>query len=369
VRAPGWLVVVVLASLAAGAAADAGALLDGLATDDPSALARAIGAVEAAPTDADALFAAARACEERLGDPRRALALYDRILRDAPDERVASAAAHRAARLRTELGADGAHATEAAALAGLIATADRRPAEETWRAAAALAAAPWPGAPDAALWLGEWQRRRGEHLAALETFEDVLARWPASPQALVARREAAAAAVDAGAWDRAAVLAEALPHDAPSDQIIRDELLTAARAGRAHGRWYLAAWVALVLATLGLLAALLGAARRGGWRVLRPPGEVLFLGPIVAILGLIALTTNALILPAVATIGGGGLGLAWMSGAALDAHRAAGRSLRLRAPLHAAACVVGVVALGYLALTRDGLLELLVETMRAGPEG
>ncbi|HEU4616080.1 MAG TPA: hypothetical protein VFS15_28480, partial [Kofleriaceae bacterium] len=70
------------------AAADDAALLAGLETDDPTALSQAIHAIETAPTTpglADVLFAAGRACEDRLHDPARALALYERIVRELPD--------------------------------------------------------------------------------------------------------------------------------------------------------------------------------------------------------------------------------------------------------------------------------------------
>jgi hypothetical protein len=363
-------VVILLLLLAAPARADSP--LDALATDDPPALTRAVTAIEAladAPGTADARFAAARACEERLADPRRALALYDAILRDTPDDRVAGAARHRADHLRAELGEGGAHAAETAALARLIATADARPPAEVRRDAEALAAATWPGAPEAQLFLGEWLRRRGEPLAALVSLEAVVARWPSSPSAAIAHREATAAAIEAGAWDRATALAEALPHDDPADRLIHDELLAAARDGRRDHRFALAAAIALAVVSLGLLAAAAAAVRRLGLRALRPPGEVLYLGPVLALLLSVALTATPLILPAVASIGGGGLALAWLSGATLDAARARGRHLRRRAVLQALACVVGVVALAYLAITRDGLLELLIETLRAGPEG
>src|SRR5688572_6520563 len=78
-------------------------LLAKLATDNPAALADAITAIERAPTTpelADVLFAAGRACEDRLHDPARALAIYERIVRDAPDAGISIAAGRRAEQLR-----------------------------------------------------------------------------------------------------------------------------------------------------------------------------------------------------------------------------------------------------------------------------
>jgi len=98
------------ASFSSGAFGDS--LVDRLATDDPAALADAVTAIERAPADADALFAAGRACEDRLLDPARALSIYDRIQRELPDASVAASARRRAERLRQMIG--GGHGAEAA---------------------------------------------------------------------------------------------------------------------------------------------------------------------------------------------------------------------------------------------------------------
>src|SRR5512138_2503153 len=84
------------------AAADEASLLAGLETDDPVALANAITAIERAPTTpglADVLFAAGRACEDRLHDPARALAIYERIVRELPDAGISIAAGRRITQL------------------------------------------------------------------------------------------------------------------------------------------------------------------------------------------------------------------------------------------------------------------------------
>ena len=88
-----------LAALATHAWADPASLLRGLDTDDPAALATNIAAIEKAPTEpglADVLFAAGRACEDRLHDPARALAIYERITRELPTAGVSIAAERRA---------------------------------------------------------------------------------------------------------------------------------------------------------------------------------------------------------------------------------------------------------------------------------
>ena len=82
----------------------------------------------------------------------------------------------------------------------------------------------------------------------------------------------------------------------------------------------------------------------------------------------VAFTANRLIAPAVAMISAGGVALTWLSGSALEQLRASDRPGRLRAAGHVLVCLVGVAALAYVALTRDNLLDALIETVRFGPD-
>jgi hypothetical protein len=94
----------------------------------------------------------------------------------------------------------------------------------------------------------------------------------------------------------------------------------------------------------------------------------MFLFPIAAVLVGVALTTHQLVAPAVLLLSIGGLALAWMSGAALDTLRYRGRPVRGRALLHVAICFFAVLGLCYVALVRDNLLEMVIETVQFGPE-
>ena len=94
----------------------------------------------------------------------------------------------------------------------------------------------------------------------------------------------------------------------------------------------------------------------------------MFLGPVAAVLAAVAFTAHRAIAPAVALISVGGIVVAWLSGATLDLLRVRSRPVRLRAVIHGATCIVGVAALGYIAMMRGDLLEMLVETVRFGPE-
>jgi hypothetical protein len=336
------------------AATAAAAPIDSLATDDPHALADAVAAIERAPADPDALFAAARACEDRLLDPARALALYERILKETPDARVAAAADRRVQALHDELGAHGEHAAEAAEAAKLVAGADAIAPDELVRRGDALAAAGWPGAAGVARWLGDWLCRHGR-------YADAQARY----QRAGAPAAAARCALDAHDWARAEQLAEQLPADDP----VRDELAAGAARGRARARWYEIAWIALAAALAVLLASAVEIALRARRLAWKPPVEVAYFAPIAVVLVTISFTAHHAIAPAVLQISLVGLAITWLSGGTLELARSTGRSVRARSLVHVLACAIAVVAVGYIAITRDGLLEMLIETVRFGPQG
>jgi hypothetical protein len=352
-----------------------GALLDALGASDLREIERAIAAIGQLPaseSDPDLLFAAARACEDKLGDPGRAVAIYDRIVAEHPAARVTTAATRRAAALREQVGPHGETAAQAAELARLIARADTQPAGDVIRRGEQLAATPWPGAPTAALWLADWLRRSGRLDEAQAHYAGVVARWPALPEAQAALRGGAGCAIEAHDWALAEALARRLPAATAEDQAVRDDLLAAAARGRRRGRWYRLAWLAIAATGSALVGSLAEAILRSpaGTRrsALRPPIEVMFVAPIAAVLIGVAFTAHRLIGPAVATITLGGLALAWLSGAALEQLRARGRPRRIRGLAHAALCLAGIAGLTYIALTRGSLVDLLIETVRFGPE-
>ncbi|HEY3805651.1 MAG TPA: tetratricopeptide repeat protein [Kofleriaceae bacterium] len=355
-----------LLAIARIASADGSAsLADGLAMNDPHAVADAVATIERGSADAALLYAAGRACEDKLADPARALAIYERILRDDPGAAAAVAAEQRAAELRP-IAAD----PRARDLAALRADADRLVAADAIARGDALAAADWPGAREAALWLADWLRRTGRYADAEARYAAVIAKWPDSPQAKLAARGAAGCALDAHDWARAAALAAKLPAIDRDDRLVRDELLQAARRGRGLAHFGTAATIALVLAIAALVASLIEAAARGGWRrpSFAPPVELWFAVPIAAVLVGVAATAHRLIFPAVVRISLVGLALAWLSATTIALLRARGRATRLRSLLHVGTCAVAVIAVAYLALAHDGLLDLLVDTVRFGPE-
>jgi tetratricopeptide (TPR) repeat protein len=358
----------ILLLVARVAHADPTSLLQGLDTDSKPELDAAVSAIEHAPTTpdlADVLFAAGRACEDRLLDPARALALYDRILRELPDAGVAIAAERRVERLKSVRG----HEKEAAHFAELVARADELDPATIKQEAEALASAPWPGAIDTSLWLGDWLCRTRRFADAQDRYAKLRAQWPDSDQARMAHRNAAGCALDAHDYGLARTLAEELVVVDDADAAVKQDLLAAARQGRIREALYTASWIALLLAAVLLVASLVEASLRGGRRrpALRPPIEVQFLAPVAFVIVLGSYLSRAAIAPAVLRISIAGLVLAHISGITLDLLRVRGRAVRLRAVLHVVACALAVLGVGYIAIMREGLLDMFVETVRYGP--
>ena len=335
--------------------------------------------------DAAAVYLdAALGCETTLHDPVRALRLYNGVLQAAPDSPQAHRARARIAALVAQgavvavqdeeadvrdPGPDAAHDGEARDLAEVVRRADELAVAEVVRRVERLTYIQWPGAAEAALWLAEWHRRHGRYAAAITAYETVMRRFDRTAEARSAKRAAVTCALDARRWDEAAERAMALDVEDEGDRILRDDVLARAVIGRLRAtrvRW---CWLvfAVVIAALG--ASLVEASLRGGRRrpVLRPGAELWFVVPVAAVLYGLALTTNALIAPAVLVVSVGGIALSWLSGAGLDTLRSAGREVRVRAIAHALLGVAGVASLLYVALMRHQLLDLVIETAKFGP--
>ena len=372
-------VVTVVASAASASPGNAATpasagLVDALGSADAAQVERAVVAIAEVPAsevDPDALFAAARACEEKLFDPGRAAAMYERIVAEHPAARIAAMAARRVAALRALVGSRGEGAVQATGLARLIASADALPLAEVMARGKELADGPWPGAPTAALWLADWLRRTRRLAEAQEQYAVVMARWPTLPQGEAALRGGAGCAIEARNWGLAEALANRLPAVDAAARRVREELLASVAQGRRRSRWYVAAWIAIAGALVAMVASLAEAVARrprGARRAaLRPPVEVVFLAPVALVLVGVAFTAHRLIAPAVAAIAVGGLALSWLSGAALEA--VAGRAHKARSLAQVVVCLVGVAGVVYVALTREDLLDTVIETVRFGPEG
>ena len=339
------------------------------------------------PLAAEALFSAARLYEERLAEPGRALALYRVLVERHRDSRTALAASRRAENIERQLEPGG---NGDAALAGFTAILQRFSGAEPGdpdaeRAAlggveALLAEYPgWPGSPRALLWLAEIHRRAGRNHEALARYLEVARDWPDSDEAVHAWRGAGDMAARLGRFDEAARLYHSIPVSEPADQRGRDDALASLARSRVRAHIYTTCHVIIAIVLLGLCASLRLAAGSAGasLRALaRAPTEVVYMLPVAALLAGGSFTGHESVGPAVTLVCAGGLLLTWLSGAGLDAGtaRVSGDSAarpprrRLRLLAHAAAVALAVLALCYVAVHRGHLVDMLLDTVRYGPE-
>ena len=327
------------------------------------------------PIAADALFSAAKLFEERLGDPARALVLYQRLYQRYPDSRTALAARRRADAIASDSNRDG-----IAALARFNSILQRFPEngerESVLQMEALLADYPdWAGRPRALLWLAAVDQRAGRHEQAMARYVEAIdaARASDRPYLFEAYRGAGDVALARGHFAEAEAYYRQMPVAGdPSRQRSLADSLAAVDRERLRSQLYYIALAIVVAVVIGLCASLRWAAQ--SWRqaaaCLRGvPTEVLFMVPIAALLIGASLTSHYAIGPAVATICVGGVVVTWLSGAALDA----GQSCRSGPkgwllPVHAAATALAVMAVCYIALHQGHLIDMLIETVRFGPD-
>jgi TolA-binding protein len=324
----------------------------------------------------DALLEIGRLYEEKLGDPVKAAAAYGRLVHDFPQSRLAARARARAEALRAEMGPDARSARALAELEDVLGHLAARPrAESIARVEKLLADDPrFPGAPRALTWLGNALQLEGRSDEALRRYREVSARWPRGEWTQRARRAEGDLLLQRRDWDGAERAYRSLLSDEtdPLRETAAAEAL--ARLGSEHwrARGYTVSW--LVLAA-GLAAAFAAAWRaaggpgRGARALARPPTEALYLLPVAGLFIGAGLTEHAALGHALETIAAGGVAIAWLSGAALEAVRRAGRRVSgTRAGAHALLAAAAVVALCYIALTRERLVDMLLETVKYGPD-
>ncbi len=341
--------------------------------DDAHAAAALVDLADQLPADPladDALFSAAQLYEEKLGDPARAAALYQRLVRDYPDSRVSLGAERRLAHLREALGPDDKGAAALAEMNDILfGHASRPEAESIARMEALVAANPnWRGAAQGLLWLGDAYARAGRTSDALAALDRVANGWPDSEEAFSALGRAAQLAARAGRFDRADryVAAMHADDDPARQRSIEDAAALVARE-RLRERLFVAAQLAALVLFFGFLASIAlgaGSARAAARAVARPPIEVIYMAPVAAVLCLSSLTGYSQIAPAVAIIAGGGVVIAWLHGVAIRLHQ----RQRLLVAAHTLAAVAGVIAVCYIAVHRTRLLDMIMATVRFGPD-
>ena len=309
----------------------------------------------------DALFELARLEEERLGDPAEAARDYQRLARDYPQSRLATRAQRRAEALAKELGAGGPANADAAAEWGRIfyGFAGRPRAETIQRVEEFLARHPdFPDLGHATYWLATLLGAEGRVADALVRLRDVETRFATTDWAARARRTEGDLLLGAGDLDGA---------EAAFRAVDATEGLRRVAALRWRSRAAVLCWIVIGLAGAGALVAIRRAS--GSFRpLLRAPAELLYLLPVAGIFAAAAMTENVVLGHAVEIICAGGLAAAWLSGAALDAARARGRLSFARAALHAVVAAAAVLSVAYIAVTRERLVDQLVETVRFGAD-
>jgi outer membrane protein assembly factor BamD (BamD/ComL family) len=304
----------------------------------------------------DALFEAALLAEERLGDPARAARLYGEVAKNYPQSRLA-----RRARTRVEYYASGLRTGEAplAEFQRLMSQGTRDPVAAVADMKKLLAQHPdFVFADHALYWLGSRLVEQGGEAEGVQKFLELERRFPSSEWTLRAKKARADLLLKNGHGAEARRLYEELARS--PDSIARaagTEGLGAVET-RLWRRW---------LAGVGLtyLALFLGfhlwAGRR---RLRRAPTELLYYLPVAALFTLAGATENRAIGWATGGIAFGGAIITWVAGVATPERRVRWPERLLRA----LALALAVFALAFLAIQWAGLTDLVMETMRAGPE-
>ncbi len=319
----------------------------------------------------DALFTAAQLLEEKLGQPKRALATYQRIAKEYPDSRTALASSRRAELLRADLGPDGSGSSPLVAFTEIKQHfSERGAAESVRRVEALLAANPdWPGRPRALIWLAMVEAKQGHHDAAISRYREAAESTSDREIQFDAYRGAGEVALRAQQFDAAERYFRLMPTEGDSSRQ-RDYANAMAQLSRARLRARL--YQLSFLVVLGFVLAMAIALRRaaGSYRaaaiaLIHPPTEAIYMLPVAALLCLAGLREPETIGPAVVIICAASLVVIWLSGAALDAVRSPGG---VRILIHTVACVVTVVAICFIAVQRTNLVDMISTTVRFGPD-
>lgn len=341
--------------VAAGEYAAAAEALEAVAGDHPE-------------TDvaAEALFLAATVYESHLDQPARAAALYRRIGEQHADSRVARAAARRLEILEPLLG------DQPEALAAVLSLKRRLPELGAFAALAEgdglLARYPaWSGASQLRLWMAGVAERDGELARANRLYQAVLDVETDAGLLFEAGIRAAELAVSRGDYDRAEAALDALP---PTDTPGRVESIASARDRLSRARTRAGVNLFAIALVIAGPLLLLGSLRHGAgsWRAsLRqlwpPPREAVYLAPLAAVFVAAAMTEHHEIARAVATISIAGVAIAWLSGAGLRAAPS-----RWRPIAHAVTAGLTVLAAFYATIHAGGLVDLIISTVRLGPD-
>jgi tetratricopeptide (TPR) repeat protein len=360
------------------ASADPEAFEAATALEDAGQVAEAVRAFVAladrsptSPFADDALAEAARLREEKLTDPQGALALYERLVREYPDSRLALRASRRAEALRAGMGEAAAHVAALAAWNDVLQGYSGRPRAESMARAERILIdhVGFPLAPRIALWLGEQAAEAGDLGTALAWFRQVPGRWPESPEALRARRAEGDTLVRLGRLDDAERVFASLAGEGDNlAAMALAESVAELRAARRWARAEIGAW--LLIGGFLVLVVVTVWRRAGSLRGLaRPPFEWIYAAPVIVLLAVAAQTEHAAIGWALLAIGGAALVVIWLCGAALEAiARRAGRVSAGWALGLGGGASLAALAASFLTVRHLGLTELVIHTLQYGAD-
>ena len=319
----------------------------------------------------DALFLAGQTCEDKLGDPARAAELFRRLVELYPDSRSALGASRRLNKLEAGIDASGGGDEALARFTVLMSVTTELGSDESLRRAQAIIDdfPEWKERHRVHAWAGFVLRRLGRLEEARQQFLAAARVQPPGDHSDSGLRSAAAVAVDLGDFDHAEELLARVARtgDSASRRALEDVQRSLERA-RLRARLYQASFAIMGLVLLVLLASLRlasGSMGRALGNLVRPPTEVIYLIPVLVLLVILATTGHKDIGPAVAIVCSAGLIVTWLSGVGLRADK---RRRNGRIVLHAAACSAFVIAACYVALHRTPLIDLIITTVRFGPE-
>lgn len=346
------------------------AALRRIGTDDAQSERQAAVELEALANDPEtrrddlapeALFEAGQLYDEHLGDPESARRCYRALLVRFPSSRLVRRAAQRLALLETALRSGAAPLVQ---FQQILRTTDGAQPARRDKLQALLVQHPDFALTDQALFLmGDTSLRLGDDAAAARHFATLHARYPRSVWSAHAHRAQAEADLRAHRIQSARGHYHALqPFTEAPWPIIESDGLRACNTAAMRLSIVWSSWLYL----LGAGALCVLRARR---RLLPVPADVWYYLPIATFLSLVAWWAQggALALP-IAALGGGGTAIAWLAAASarvLPTSAAGGRGPLLRGLVWRG---LAVVALFLVVTYHFNLVDLVVETVRNGPD-
>ena len=316
---------------------------------------------------AEALFLLGELYEEQLDNPGRARAVYQRIITKHPQQGVAVAARRRLATLETLLGED-----DGDRLGRFLAIrrreTDSQPSESLAAAEALLTEDPeWISTAHVRLWMAGVALRDGQKSRAEALYREALS--SSDPDVVFeARLAASELARDRGAFAEALEIAKGIDPGGLAGRLqARTDAVAAIERAQVRSGWADIAMVvvfAVPLLLLSLVAWRRRSLRAFGRALWPPPTETIYLIPVLGVFLAASYTGHMGIAAAVLVVSIAGVLASWVAGAAL---RVLPRSWLASIGV-ALGAVLTVTSAFYIALVRGGLVDLIISTVRLGPD-